>query len=237
MLLKSGKAPDFLRKLAWLLLPVFLQGCFHHARISLEPEPDRCSQSVCRGVASWYGKEFHGRKTASGETYDMYGMTAAHRTLPLGTLLKVTLPGNIDAGGEEKSRSVIVKVNDRGPFVPGRVLDLSFGAARELGIDLKGTAEIIYRVVQVPRDLPPGVFTVQAGAFSVKENAVLFLEKVSRITRQEGRIVPHDSPSGLLYRVRVGRFGTEQEAQKAAGLLLRENGIIPFIIKDDFPLQ
>jgi len=90
------------------------------------------------GVASYYGKQFHGRKTASGEIYDMYAMTAAHRTLPFGTILEVENTKN--------GRKIIVKINDRGPFIPGRILDLSKGAAQKLGMLVDGTAVVKLRV-------------------------------------------------------------------------------------------
>ena len=86
------------------------------------------------GLASYYGKKFHGRPTASGEIFDMYGITAAHKTLPLGSQIQVTHLGN--------HRSIIVKVNDRGPFVEERILDLSYGAAKELGMIEEGVTEV-----------------------------------------------------------------------------------------------
>ena len=85
-----------------------------------------------QGVASWYGREFHGRRTSNGEVYDMYGLTAAHKTLPLPTRARVT---NVATG-----KSIIVRVNDRGPFKKGRLIDMSYGAARELGFLNAGTA-------------------------------------------------------------------------------------------------
>lgn len=87
-----------------------------------------------RGIASWYGTKFHGRRTSSGEPYDMYAMTAAHKTLPIPTYAKVT---HLDTG-----KSIIVKINDRGPFVDGRIIDLSYVAARKLGISAKGTGRV-----------------------------------------------------------------------------------------------
>jgi len=92
------------------------------------------------GVASYYGKQFHGRKTANGEIFNMYKLTAAHRVLPLGTVAKVT---NLENG-----RWVVVKVNDRGPFIEGRVLDLSFAAALELEMVQAGTAKVMIEIVQ-----------------------------------------------------------------------------------------
>jgi rare lipoprotein A len=92
------------------------------------------------GVASYYGKKFHGRKTANGEVFNMYKLTAAHRVLPLGTYIKVTNLGN--------GRWVEVKVNDRGPFVEGRVLDLSFAAALELEMVRQGTAKVMIEITK-----------------------------------------------------------------------------------------
>jgi rare lipoprotein A len=97
------------------------------------PDPGR-SQT---GIASWYGKKFHGRRTASGERYDMHAMTAAHRTLPFGTRVEVT---DLETG-----RSVRVRINDRGPFVQGRIIDLSYAAARKLGMVERGLARVRIR--------------------------------------------------------------------------------------------
>lgn len=97
---------------------------------------------VFEGYASYYGKEFHGKKTASGEIFDMYQLTAAHRTLPLGTICRVT---NLD-----NHKSVIVKINDRGPFVEGRILDLSYGAAKALGGLSRGVIPVRIEVLKYP---------------------------------------------------------------------------------------
>lgn len=98
------------------------------------------------GTASWYGEYFEGKPTASGEPYDMYDMTAAHLTLPLGSYVKVT---NLHNG-----RAVVVRVNDRGPIVPGRIIDLSYGAAAALGYDKKGLQRVRLDVVKPPRQKP-----------------------------------------------------------------------------------
>jgi rare lipoprotein A (peptidoglycan hydrolase) len=92
------------------------------------------AQRYYNGISSFYGKQFHGKKTSSGETFNMNGLSAAHKTLPLGSMIKVTNP--------ENGKSVVVKVNDRGPFVKGRDLDLSYGAAKKIGLDKKGTATV-----------------------------------------------------------------------------------------------
>ena len=95
------------------------------------------------GNASWYGKKFHGRKTASGERFNMYAMTAAHKTLPFGTKVKVT---NLD-----NKKSVVVKINDRGPFVKGRIIDLSYGASKRIGMVKTGVARVKIKVVKKAR--------------------------------------------------------------------------------------
>jgi len=95
-----------------------------------------------RGLASWYGKKFHGRKTSNGETYDMYAISAAHKTLPLGTYVKVY---NLD-----NKKCLTVRINDRGPFVQGRIIDLSYGAARRLGVVKNGTANVFIRTINEP---------------------------------------------------------------------------------------
>jgi rare lipoprotein A len=125
------------RALTWLGLSGFafaLAGCAAAARpagpVTAPPEPGRRLQ----GLASWYGRQHHGRKTASGEAYDMHRLTAAHRTLPFGTRVRVT---NVENG-----RSVVVRVNDRGPHVPGRILDLSFRAATALDMVGAGVARV-----------------------------------------------------------------------------------------------
>jgi rare lipoprotein A len=95
------------------------------------------------GIASWYGPGFHGNRTASGEIYDMYAMTAAHKTLPFGTIVRVV---DLDTG-----RSVVVRINDRGPFIKGRIIDLSYAAAQKLGMVEKGLAKVGLKIVKWPK--------------------------------------------------------------------------------------
>jgi rare lipoprotein A len=129
---------------------------------------DPRSGFVERGIASWYGEPFHGRATASGETYDMHDRTAAHKELPLGTVVDVV---NLDNG-----RSVRVRINDRGPFVRGRIIDLSYGAARELDMIGPGLARVEIRVAKVGTGRPGmsqvAGWAVQAGAFRDRDNAL-----------------------------------------------------------------
>lgn len=125
------------------------------------------SSPVTTGTASWYGWQFHGRPTANGETYDMNGFTAAHRTLPFGTLVRVSL---IDG-----SASVDVRINDRGPFVDDRIIDLSLSAARRLGMLRSGVAEVRLQVVGRPQ---PQRYVLQIGSFSSSDNARNLLRRL-----------------------------------------------------------
>ncbi|MBI3804488.1 MAG: septal ring lytic transglycosylase RlpA family protein [Nitrospirae bacterium] len=180
------------------------------------------------GRASWYGKDFHGRPTSSGEIYNMFGLSAAHQTLPLGTHLRVT---------ELKShRSVQVRVNDRGPFVGGRILDLSYGAAKALGIIEEGTAEVEIEVIgfAVPAR-GVGGFLVQLGSYQSKENALRIKEKAGQYY-QTAFVETVETNTGRFHRVRVGPFRSEREAQEAARHLpqtLPTEGIQPVVIRGD----
>ncbi|HHA18375.1 MAG: septal ring lytic transglycosylase RlpA family lipoprotein [Gammaproteobacteria bacterium] len=162
-----------------------------------------------KGVASWYGTKFHGRRTSSGEPYDMYAMTAAHKTLPLPTYVEVT---NLDNG-----RKVIVKVNDRGPFHGDRLIDLSYSAATKLDIISKGTGKVEVRAItagQAPvksaspvrspeKSSPVGLY-LQVGAFKTSSSAEQMRTKLQQQISDAILIVPLKKPDGHLYRVRVG---------------------------------
>lgn len=181
-----------------------------------------------RGLASWYGKDFHGRPTSSGEIYNMFDLTAAHKTLPLGTLLRVT---DLDNG-----RAVRVKVNDRGPFVGDRILDLSFGAAQSLGVVAAGIAKIEIEVIgreAIPKGGENG-FLIQVGSYQVRENAVKMKEKVAAHYRPVF-IQTFESNRGALFRVRVGPFSSEEKARRIAGELRAQisadEAIVPVVIR------
>ncbi len=160
-----------------------------------------------RGVASWYGSDFHGGRTANGDKYDMYAMTAAHKTLPLPCHVRVT---NLSNG-----RSIVVRVNDRGPFVANRIIDLSYAAATRLGIVRQGTALVEVQTVSAqaasapqpatPTRVPaPDELYVQAGAFADQANADRLLARL-RATGIGAAFVRRDDIDGrALYRVRVG---------------------------------
>jgi rare lipoprotein A len=173
------------------------------------------------GVASWYGKDFQGRKTASGEVFDMYGMSAAHRTLPLGTVIRVT---NL-----ENYKSLTVRVNDRGPFVKNRFLELSYGAAKELGFVAQGTATVKIETLEPVNGNSP--YTVQAAVFAEEESAKMLKDRLSKKFEQIF-IAPFESNLGKLYRVRVGSYSTEEKAELVAGKLKLE-GLEPVVFRKD----
>ncbi len=158
-----------------------------------------------KGIASWYGKKFHGKKTANGEIYNMYTMTCAHKTLPFGTKLEVT---NLSNG-----KKVIVRVNDRGPFVKNRIIDLSYLAAKKLGLDLMGTAKVKIRAAGMISEKKPAKYTVQIGAFSSYENAKKLKKRLS--SKFNWVSVKKSEKNGkIFYRVRAGKFNDIKKAEK-----------------------
>ncbi|HEX7092681.1 MAG TPA: septal ring lytic transglycosylase RlpA family protein [Nitrospiraceae bacterium] len=180
---------------------------------------------VERGVASWYGPGFHGNKTANGERYDMHQLTAAHRTLPLGSIAVVR---SMSTG-----QQVTVRINDRGPFARGRVLDLSLAGAHALGMTGAGTDQIELRVVGYQgRTADMGVLRVQVGSFSDQQNALNLLERTKHFYL-DGRIQVVDLSEGKRYRVQVGRFVREAQAEAAASHLESSLGLQAFVFRDD----
>jgi rare lipoprotein A len=166
---------------------------------------------------------FNGHRTSDGEIYDMYQMTAAHRTLPFGSVVQVTDLSN--------GRQIDVRINDRGPFVANRVIDLSYSAAQALGMVGPGTAPVRLQVVSGPNSLE-GFFGVQVGAFTVQANAERLRAGLSaRYTPVA--IVPYDSPSGHFYRVRVGHLPTEVAASELATQLRARDQLTAFVVRLD----
>ena len=189
-----------------------------------------------KGISSWYGKKFHGHRTSSGETYNMYAMTAAHKTLPLPTYVRVTHLKN--------GRSVIVKVNDRGPFHQGRIIDLSYSAAKKLGVTATGTAavEVValdpkqYKSKQAYQPkfnktsalatfpLKPNFkLFLQVGAFSSQDNAYELKKRLSRMFKQQ-QIHSDFSSEKNIYRVRIGPLASIADADKLS-VFLNNKGI------------
>lgn len=171
-----------------------------------------------RGLASWYGRKFHGRKTASGETYNMHAKSAAHKTLPLGTWVRVR---NLD-----NQKTLDVRINDRGPFVKGRIIDLSHQAAKILGVVGPGTApvEIVAlgrsagagpdqsgKRTYVPVAYTKGPFAIQVGAFRDRQNARKLRRQLDK-RYKHAHVVEYDNGRDVFYRVRVGQCQTLKEA-------------------------
>ena len=170
------------------------------------------------GLASWYGQKFHGRRTANGEVFNAYRVTAAHRSLPLPAYVRVT---NL-----ENQRSLLVRVNDRGPFHPNRIIDLSYAAAVKLGFHQKGTAEVFVEVLEVPgsRDLRPGSQIasvssaeqnayryIQIGAFSKRESAQQVAVELQEALGALVSVSEAHLGDRLFYRVRLGPVDEPQQ--------------------------
>ncbi len=176
------------------------------------------------GNASWYGVPFNGRRASNGEIYDMYKLTAAHRTLPFDTVVRVT---NLNNG-----KSATVRIIDRGPFVENRIIDLSLAAARQIESVGPGVVPIRLEVISGAPDPTAGFFTVQVGAFRERANAERLREKLlpaySPIYIQN-----YDSPDGTFYRVRVGKIAGEDAARQYAGLLHARDAFTTFVVRLD----
>ncbi len=184
-----------------------------------------------RGLASWYGKKFHGRLTSNGEIYDMYAMTAAHKTLPIPSYVRVT---NL-----ENQRSVVVRVNDRGPFHADRIIDLSYAAAHRLGFVDQGVARVDVEIILPEGDPPPLMLTpvsntagennlpenayLQVGAFGSRDAAERLRTEVANLT--ELPVIIHATRSSpALFRVRVGPIPGSNQLQ-ALHRTLQQNNI------------
>lgn len=165
-----------------------------------------------KGIASWYGKKFHGRRTSSGETYDMYAMTAAHKTLPLPTYVAVTNLRN--------DKKIIVKVNDRGPFIRGRLIDLSYAAAQELDLVRAGTGPVLIEALtpwsssSTHTELESLDFFVSAGVFSNRNNAYKLTVRLKNSGFETAHIRTKGESDSKLHQVLIGPFSSAGEAQK-----------------------
>jgi len=183
-----------------------------------------------RGIASWYGKKFQGRRTSSGEPYDMYKMTAAHKTLPLPSYAEVI---NLDNG-----RKVVVRINDRGPFHDDRLIDLSYSAATKLGITAKGTGRVEVRAIEPDKyalqsddnrpqhvamqnnTLEKAALFLQVGAFSTLSKAEQIKNRIQQEINERVQIKPFNAQGTSLYRVRVGPLASAEVGQGIADRLL-----------------
>ncbi len=223
----SKKAPG--RKVPGTQRPYVIKGKRYYPLPSAEG-------FVEQGIASWYGRKFHGRKTSNGERYNMYSRTAAHKTLPMNTHLLVQ---NLENGRES-----IVRINDRGPFIRGRVIDLSLTTAKELGIVKKGTARvritalgettsIVQNNKKVERFLPhkdfnSGDFFVQIGSFQNKTNAVRLKNKMQSLGKRTV-LQLYDRGDSFFYRVQVSA-GNTLTAAKSVEKRLSNDGYPGFVI-------
>jgi rare lipoprotein A len=188
------------------------------------------------GIASWYGEDFHGKKTSSGEIYNMYAMTAAHKTLPLGTYVQVS---NLD-----NRQKVEVRINDRGPFVRDRIIDLSYSAAKEIGLIGPGTARVEVVALgslvttdggsgrtYVQGDYYSGNFTFQVGAFLNRTNAERLRQELSR-QYKNAHIATYNNGKDVFYRVRVGKTATLAEAIAYEANLIQKGFADVFVVAE-----
>lgn len=198
---------------------------------------------VDEGNASWYGRKFHGRATSNGERYDMFALTAAHRSLPLPTWLRVTNLAN--------GRTTVVRVNDRGPFHEDRILDLSYGAAVKLGFADQGVAQVRIEAITPPRpgapaprpvpvlsepdDLAdaPGTLWVQAGAFGDPDAARRLGDSLAGVLGEDADRIRLDEEIEGLVRVRVGPFADLAEANRMQALItFADVAGVPVIVRE-----
>ena len=215
------------RRLTLLIFALLLLNACGHKNVQVQaPQLPRVSSSELEGLASYYAEPYHGRRTASGEIFDSYqGLTAAHRTLPFNTVVRVTNKTN--------GREVDVRVNDRGPFVDGRVIDLSLRAAREIDLVRTGTAPVKIKVLKATEVLPTSassrpVYAVQVGAFENPRAA----EDLKRQLERKYPDVTVQTLSGekTVYRVRIGREPDIQTANRLASQL-RKQDFQPFVVR------
>ncbi len=215
-----------MRRLLFVIgIGIFLSAC-GHKRVQVNAPPQAAgptasaSSGDLEGLASYYAEPYHGRKTASGEIFDTYkDLTAAHRTLPFNTMVRVTNKTN--------GRQVDVRINDRGPFVSGRVIDLSVRAAREIDLVRPGVAPVKLKVLKTGESAQLQPFAVQVGAFeseSKAEELKKSLEKKYPSVRVRASSVPV-----TVYRVRI----TEPDAETANKIAaeLRKRDLKPFVVR------
>jgi len=176
------------------------------------------------GNASWYGEPFHGRRASNGEVYDMYKLTAAHRTLPFETMVRVT---NVSNG-----KFTVVRITDRGPFVDNRIIDLSLAAAREIESVGPGVVPVRVEVLSPGVDPTLGFFTVQVGAFRDRANAERLRDRLSA-SYSPIFIQQYDSPDGVFYRVRAGKISGEDAARQFGEQLRDREGFTPMVLRLD----
>jgi rare lipoprotein A len=234
---------------AFLLAAIFVTGCAGRRSTAsqppappVQPEPAPPAEAPKRdadaspviptphegvafeeGKASWYGAPFHGRKASNGEIYDMNKLTAAHRTLPFNTVVRVI---NLNNG-----KSTTVRITDRGPFVDNRIIDLSYAAARQIESIGPGVVPVRLEILSAI-DPTAGFFTVQIGAFRERANAERLRNRLSS-TYSPVAIQSFESSDGSYYRVHVGKVSGEDAAKKLGERLHQREGVKPLIFRVD----
>lgn len=219
-------------------------GCGHRERVAAappppvlaspgnaNPEPESGAEEIPQGrpiytevgMASWYGPPYHNRRAANGKIYNQNAVTAAHRTLPLGSLIRVTNLAN--------GRSAMMRVTDRGPFVPGRILDLSLGAAKELGMWRAGTAKVRIEVYASPKPIyQGGRWCVQIGAFA-RAGTAKKLEKRLAEKYESANVIEFTGPTGHWVRIRPENGDKSRAIQIVRNIRIEEGAA--FLVRLD----
>jgi len=189
----------------------------------LSQDDDRPAIYTETGLASWYGPPYHNRKAATGEIYDMHQLTAAHKTLPLNSIVRVT---NVATG-----KSVVVRINDRGPFIGTRIIDLSYAAARAIDVWRAGVSKVRVEVLESPSPIDKGGrWCVQIGAFSDQEEATALREKLSR-KYTTAKVVQFTGPTGEWVRIRPQNDDKTKAVEVARTTHVSEGGV--FLVRLD----
>lgn len=191
-----------------------------HSKAPPTPAPAGYAEE---GNASWYGNPFNGRRASNGEIYDMFKLTAAHRTLPFETMVRVT---NLNNG-----KSTTVRITDRGPFVDNRIIDLSLAAAREIESVGPGVVPVRLEVLGNV-DVTAGFFTVQVGSFRDRANAERLRDRLN-LAYSPIFIQQYDSPEGTFYRLRIGKISGEDAAKDLAEQLRNKEGFTTLVFRLD----
>src|SRR3984957_6543916 len=199
--------------LAVALAALLLSECAHKKRAHVPPppppalsRPSAVPGAVETGIASWYGHPYHGRRAADGETYDMETLVAAHRTLPFNTWVGVYNLNN--------NKTVEVRIIDRGPFVDGRIIDLSHAAAQAVDMIGTGIAQVRVEIISAPQNPEPAIFGVQVGAFANRANADRMVNDM-QVRYGSAKLVSRQGNT-TTWRVVVGRANSTEEAEALA---------------------
>ncbi|PWU09805.1 MAG: septal ring lytic transglycosylase RlpA family lipoprotein [Terriglobia bacterium] len=202
-----------------IVLALLLAGCAHKKRVRVAPPPPSAPAEVRlgyteTGTASWYGHPYHGRPAADGEIYDMEQMTAAHRTLPFNTWVRVY---DLDT-----NKTVDLRIIDRGPFIDGRIIDISHAAARAIDMIGPGLARVRMEVIRLPAAPEAALFAVQVGAFRDRKNAERLRTEMESRYGTARLVLRAGNPD--VWRVLVGSERTEELAESLAERIRQESG-------------